>query len=444
MKLHFRLGVALVGALGLAVLGESSVRALSLEPTETVTVDAKDAFLIRPVLDQFNVDERMKKNVEFWVTVYSQYTTRQGIVHDAKYIDHIYEILDLRGGASGATIKGAKRKWKSVLLSLHHKQKELASSTPPKLTPDEEKVVQLFKDIHEPNKFLNAAHRKRLRFQLGQKDQFIEALKQSGQYISLMEEVFKKERMPVELTRLPFVESSFNLKARSKVGASGIWQFMRSTARLFVRMDAAVDERNDPIRATEAAAKLLKANYDSLGNWALAVTAYNHGRKGMMRAVRTIGSGELEDLTSEYRSRSFGFASSNFFAELLAAIEVEKNSEKYFGKIQKNAPLLFIEVKIPDFIEFSTLIEHLNVEKSRIHDMNPGLNETVLDGRLLVPKGYYFRVPVESGKTPEATLTYFWDRYAAIPSTSKQKTQRALKYDTKQKSVKHRLKNRAG
>jgi membrane-bound lytic murein transglycosylase D len=110
---------------------------------------------------------------------------------------------------------------------------------------------------------LNAAHRKRLRFQLGQKDRFLDGLYQSGRFLSFMEDIFKKEGMPLELTRLPFVESSFNIRARSKVGASGIWQFMRSTARLFIKLSPAIDERNDPLRATEAAARLLRYNFES-------------------------------------------------------------------------------------------------------------------------------------------------------------------------------------
>ena len=88
---------------------------------------------------------------------------------------------------------------------------------------------------------------------------------------------------------------------------------MRSTGRLFLKINDAVDERNDPIRATEAAAKLLKGNYESLRTWPLAVTAYNHGRKGMMRAVRKVGSEELEDVVDDYRSALFRLREQQFF-----------------------------------------------------------------------------------------------------------------------------------
>ena len=83
---------------------------------------------------------------------------------------------------------------------------------------------------------------------------------------------------------LPHVESSFNAAAYSKVGAAGLWQFMRSTGRRYMRVDDAVDERLDPYRSTEAAAQLLAYNYRVLGSWPLALTAYNHGAAGMRRA----------------------------------------------------------------------------------------------------------------------------------------------------------------
>ena len=165
----------------------------------------------------FQVDDHLKKNVDFWVSIYTKYGTDQGLIHDAKYVDIIYQILDLKPGRAGERqIKAAKRHWHDLLLTLHHKQNH-----PESMTDEEKQVYQMFAKVNEPGKFLNAAHRKRLRFQLGQKDRFLEGLKMSGRYLPLMEDVFRKEGLPVELTRLPFVESSFNVHARSKVGLVG-------------------------------------------------------------------------------------------------------------------------------------------------------------------------------------------------------------------------------
>jgi len=380
----------------------------------------------RPLM--FQVDERMQKNVNFWIRIYTEFASDRGLIHDSKYIDHIYEVLAFpkEAKSTGKIIIAEKKKWRAILLSVHHKQ--LHPALLDKMTDEEKHVFELFRDVNEPNKFLNAAHRKRLRFQLGQKDRFLDGLYQSGRFLPLMEAIFKKEGMPLELTRLPFVESSFNIKAKSKVGASGIWQFMRSTAKLFIKLTPALDERNDPIRATEAAAKLLRGNYESLRSWPLAVTAYNHGRKGVMRAVAKVGSEELGDLVSDYHSRSFGFASSNFFTELLAAIEVEKNAEKYFGKFERAAPIEFSEGELPDFIEFRGLIQEMGLDAKAMKELNPGLSEAVYSGALLIPRGYKLRVPPLSVANKASSEADFQLRYSKIPVKYKLTVQRPFNY----------------
>jgi membrane-bound lytic murein transglycosylase D len=352
------------------------------------------------------------------------------VIHDAKYIDKVYEVVDLRGLklTQSSAIRAIKKRIRELLMSVHRKQ-----SKPDTMTEDERKVFELFENVDEPNKYLNAAHRKRLRFQLGQRDRFLEGLHDSGRYLPQMEEIFRKEGLPVELTRLPFVESSFNIRARSKVGASGIWQFMRSTGKLFLRINEAVDERNDPIRATEAAARLLKLNFESLKSWPLAVTAYNHGRKGMMRAVRRVGSEDLEDVVSSYRSRSFGFASGNFFTSLLAAIEVHREAEKHFGeyKVAEAAPS--IEVPLPHYISIHELARFLSLDLARLRELNPALSSDVFAGRLLVPKGYRLRLPfdkgtLESPTDPESAARLFVAGYSQIPDMFKLRAQKRGDY----------------
>ncbi len=356
----------------------------------------------------FNVGEKLGKNLKFWIDIYTKYYTYQGFIHDSKYIDHIYETLDLRNRdqKSDKTVRTAKKNWKAVLLSVHKKQNDLK-----KMTVEELLIYQIYQDVQESNKFLNATHRKRLRFQLGQKDRFLDGLYQSGKYLALMEDIFAKEGLPVELTRLPLVESSFNLKARSKVGASGIWQFMKSTGKLYLKINDWVDERNDPIRATYAAAKLLRLNYESLGNWPLAVTAYNHGRKGLMRAVRKVGSEDLDEIVTEYRSRRFGFASSNFFTELLAAVEVEKNAEKYFPQFKRAAPLSFFEVKVPDALNFKEFVKALGLDFEKMADLNPAFTEKVFSGKKKIPPLYSLRLPLPMGQEVSQALKEFESLY---------------------------------
>ncbi len=110
------------------------------------------------------------------------------------------------------------------------------------------------------------------------------------------------------MSNLPLIPSAY-----SKFGAAGIWQFTRSTGRRYMEVGYVLDERRDPIRATHAAAQLLKENYEKLGSWPLAITAYNHGAAGMARARQK--HGDYPAIFKSYRSRTFKFASRNFYSE---------------------------------------------------------------------------------------------------------------------------------
>ncbi|MBI3557206.1 MAG: lytic transglycosylase domain-containing protein [Deltaproteobacteria bacterium] len=372
----------------------------------------------------------LKKRVEFWVSIYTQFSTSEGVIHDAKYPEIILEKLDFRAEQEDYhtppavkekraqnRISDIKDFYRDLMLSIHKKQQDLIP-----LNEAEKRVYELYKDIKEPNKFYNAAHNKRIRFQLGQRDRFLQGLFYSGRYLPMMEKIFRERGIPIEITRLPFVESSFNLKARSKVGASGIWQFMRSTGKFYLKINDTIDERNDPIRATEAAASLMKLNIESLGQWPLAITAYNHGRKGLMRAVRKVGSDNLDEIIDGYRSRSFGFASSNFFTEFMAAAEVERNAAKYFGKFERDHPIEFAEFVLNDYINAIDLSTYSRIPMDTLMDLNPGLTDTVFQGKRLIPAGYVLRIPADMRDK-------FLARYNEIPPSKKYISQKGPHYD---------------
>ncbi|HYY24109.1 MAG TPA: lytic transglycosylase domain-containing protein, partial [Candidatus Udaeobacter sp.] len=179
----------------------------------------------------------------------------------------------------------------------------------------------------------------RVRSQRGAKEPFLSGLKISGRYISQMKKIIRAAGIPAELAYLPLVESSFNVRARSSLGAVGLWQFMADTGKKFLRINDAFDERRDPLASTRAAARLLKENYRLLGNWPLAITAYNHGTEGVFRGINAVRSRNLVELIRGYQSPTFGFASKNFYAEFLAAVEVATNSEAYFPFLRAHPPL---------------------------------------------------------------------------------------------------------
>jgi membrane-bound lytic murein transglycosylase D len=197
----------------------------------------------------------------------------------------------------------------------------------------------------------------------------------------------------MDLVYLPHVESSFNPKAYSKFGASGIWQFTRTTGRRFLTISYTVDERMDPISSSKGAALLLKSHYEKLQNWPIAITAYNHGIAGMLRAKKL--KGNYERIFQEYKSRIFKFASKNFYSEFLAARDAVKNYQKYFGDLKLDSPPATQEVVLPGYVSLKELAEHFNTHKDVLKNLNPSLREPVCLGQKYVPKGYALSIPVD-------------------------------------------------
>ena len=231
----------------------------------------------------------------------------------------------------------------------------------------------------------------RVRSQRGAKELFLSGLKISGRYVSQMQNIFRAEGLPAELAYLPLVESSFNIRARSPVGAVGMWQFMLDTGKKFLRIDDAVDERMDPMASTRAAARLLKQNYRLFGNWPLAITAYNHGTEGIFQGINTVGSQNLEDLIRRYQSPTFGFASKNFYAEFVAAAEIAKNSEAYFPFFRALRPVVFREVAINRPVRMESLLKPAAISQNDFFDWNPALSPATK----YLPAGYRVKVPPE-------------------------------------------------
>jgi membrane-bound lytic murein transglycosylase D len=229
----------------------------------------------------------------------------------------------------------------------------------------------------------------RVRSQRGAKEQFSSGLKISGRYLLQMQKIFREEGLPPELAYLPLVESSFNVRARSSAGAVGMWQFMSDTGKKFLRVTEAVDERRDPLVSSRAAARLLKENYRLLGNWPLAITAYNHGTDGIFRGIEALGSRNLMDLIQRYESPTFGFASKNFYAEFLAALDVATNSDAHFPFLRAHRPLILREVEINRRLPVQSLLKPAAISQNDFFDWNPALDSTTK----YLPVGYKVKLP---------------------------------------------------
>src|SRR5690606_36019703 len=126
------------------------------------------------------------------------------------------------------------------------------------------------------------------------------------------------------------------------------------------------DDRMDPFRSTQAAAQLLQANYRLLGSWPLALTAYNHGAAGMRRARDAVGTDDIVQIVRKHSSPTFGFASRNFYVSFLAALEIDSDPEKYFGKVELMPEARFHEVAMPTSAPVATLERVLTIKRSEL------------------------------------------------------------------------------
>ena len=342
-----------------------------------------------PDKKNFPLYSSISQNVAFWEKIYAHYSLTEAVIHDSEDLAKIYEIIpllgeDIPGSAHYNEIfqQHAKEKYRSIL-------KRLSVQGP--TTHEEARVAALFSGKNRPAKFALAAEN--VRSQQGQKERFLGGVIQSGRYMKEIKRLFRAYNLPEELAYLPHVESSFNFNAYSKHGAAGIWQFTRETGKNYLTIDYTVDERRDPILAAHAAAKYLKNSYEALNSWPLALTSYNYGLSGMMRAVND--EGDYENVFKNYNKGYFKFASKNFYSEFLAALKVAKQLEQN-PHIKIDAAQSTRYLNLPGYTHISDAGKHFGVSVKTIQSLNPALQPSVINGEKRIPKGYALRIPAGS------------------------------------------------
>lgn len=354
--------------------------------------------------ETFGAPKGLEQNVKFWTDIYTKYTTDQGVVHDSEHIDLVYEELDFTAIMMRTDINIYKKEAlkvkqvkdsKARVVEMLKKFEKLED--PSVLDGNEKRIWDYFAKLEDKKKFKEAYDKDRIRFQLGQRDRVIQGIFFSGRYLEEFEKIFKEAGLPLELTRLPFVESSFNVLARSKVGASGLWQIMKYTGRGHLTINKAVDKRNYPMDAARLAAKLLRGNYKMLEAWPLAVTGYNHGPTGVSKLTKLHKSKELGDLFPKGAKKRLGFASRNFFASFVAVLEVERNAPKYFGNVLWSQTLASYEVTTPFEITYKDIMRWFDNDDHKAQIYNPHFTTEARRGKVKIPKGTRVLVPV--GKT---------------------------------------------
>lgn len=270
----------------------------------------------------------LEPQISFWVDVFTTYSDRDFIIVDRDDPYKIYQVYHLPGDGNPTrddiqwVNNYLKTKFSDILT-------KLASGHEP-MGADERHVAEMYQGRTAYALRLAADN---LRVQEGLRERFREGLLRSKYYRPTMERIFRSAGLPVELVTLAQVESGFERGARSGAGAVGIWQFTRATGRHYMTIRGRHDDRLNPTRETEAAAKLLRSNYETLGDWPLAITAYNYGTGGTARAAEVCGNDYCKMLRT-YNGPHFGFAVKNYYAEFLAAMQVHRYEDKYFPGIE--------------------------------------------------------------------------------------------------------------
>ena len=352
--------------------------------------------------DQFAVTPTLKDRVGFWFDIYTKYDQNHRLIHHQRFPWIVYKVIDvtdiinaseprvrwLRNVKADKFVKAETAKVRATLAKL------AKGVSPEKLSGDEKPVAEALARVGGKSLKKTASEAlHELRVQTGQRNFFVEGLQVSPRYLSAMEKIFRAKKLPIELTRLPFVESSFNKRATSKVGASGIWQFMGDTGRKFLIVDGNIDERRSPFKASEAAAMLLKENHMILGHsWPLAVTAWNHGPSGVRLACKSARSKDLGTVVARYHSRSFDFASSNFYSEFLGALYAEKYHDQIFEKIDRESELSPTIVRVQKAVRLQDVVRSSGLTMDEFLMMNPDLSDIAKSNSFL-PVGFRLHLP---------------------------------------------------
>ena len=367
----------------------------TLNCSDEVLAEEGKAFRIS---DNFEATEAFSRRVHFWKKIYGLFGIRDYVIHSSEYTELV--LASIRVGDERPLhyrpkriLRGQLSKYKKILKKLH-RNKGVATDEA------QARIVASLQHIEDPMKYKIASES--LRIQRGQKEFIESGIDTAIRYLPHIEPYFVEAGIPTELAYIAFVESSFNLKAVSKVGASGVYQIMPFIARKTMILNSKIDERRDPIKSGAMAARLFKENLKLTGNWPLAVTAYNHGPFGIRRAKRSTGSSDLDYIIKNYNRRKFGFASKNFYSEFLAALDTVKSHSKFTAIVPKENRISYQEIALPYTYRIKTILSRYKMTREQFKSLNPDVLRHVANSKnATLPKGFRLKIP----SSPKAPLS---------------------------------------
>jgi membrane-bound lytic murein transglycosylase D len=323
-------------------------------------------------------DDWSRAQIDFWKKIYTEVNSTEWVIHDSMNLKHVYRVVSRNPDQ-------AKKEVIETLKSIYQKNLHRKSVDVDQLSESERILFESMESNEDPRSYHFASQPGRVRAQQGLKNQLQKAQVVSKQYLGRMEEMFIEEGVPVEMTRLPFVESCFVNEACSIAGAIGIWQFMPKTAMKELRVDSSIDERYDPLKSTRAAAKYLKENYGILKNWNLAVMAYHHGAGLVNRARKRLKTDDPFQIIRYFKDSRFQFASRNYLFEWMAMVEIDSN--RPYGKLPE-----YITVSFQKKLPMADLIKDLRLSESDLKLLNPHFREPIWSGKSTIPAHYPVRM----------------------------------------------------
>jgi membrane-bound lytic murein transglycosylase D len=248
-------------------------------------------------------------------------------------------------------------------------------------------------------------------YQGDQRAIFQRFLEREGLYSKLIRDRLRERGMPQELLYLAMVESGFSARARSRVAAVGMWQFMSPTAKEYgLRVDAWVDERRDPVRATEAALVYLQWLHDRYGSWYLAAAAYNAGPSRVDRALRRSGLRRGEEAIYWDVVHHLPRETREYVPKILAATILSARAEELGFQFEPDSPYEYDRVWVPGGTSLRVLAESLGLAPERLRDLNPHLIQGVTP-----PDGLTHELRVPRGKASHVVASMNrrrWSRFA--------------------------------
>ncbi len=264
----------------------------------------------------------------------------------------------------------------------------------PEAAPSSDSYGEGEGDQHLPNYDVPIVHNRRVElhiqsFNTSMRDRFEEWLTRTRHYKPLVEKIFTEFNLPSDLVFLSLVESGFNPKAYSRARATGPWQFMTGTARLYgLRIDHYVDERRDPVKSTVAAARYLRDLYDLFGSWPLALAAYNAGEGKVSRALQKARAESFWELS---QTRLIRRETREYVPRFMAATIIAKNPEQYGFPADPPDPHQFEEVVVRRPVHLRDVEKATGVSYQELRRLNPELRRDVTPPD---ETAYHLKVPV--------------------------------------------------